>query len=505
MVDDPGQPIAESSPVPATLGGVPAVVVGDRRGELYALSLTTGSELPGWPADDGSGPIDSTPSVVNGPTGTLVAVGTGNDAQPAVGGYQAFTASGALAWYTRPSNPTTDGAPAVGVQAGLTVADQTGGGPELVMAGSLGQQAYALDATDGVPARGWPFFTSDSTHSTAAVADLYGTGRQEIVDGADQSAGTGRGQTYTDGGHLRIWSTTGQLICRADTTQVVDSSPAVGGFLPGGATGIVVGTGSFFAGASDSDVLVAFDTHCQQQWSLRLDGATGSSPALADLTGNGQLDVVEGTDQGTGGSGSVYAVDAATGQVLWEDAGLGRVVGSPVTADLAGTDVQDVIVPVVGAPGKPSETDVLDGRTGQVIAHLAVDLGVQNAPLVTDDPNGDVGITIAGYTGAVPGGQGIVEHYEIPSSDGAAAVGPGSWPMFHHDPQLTGDAGGTPAPGSVPACAVPAGALGGYALVAADGGVFSFGGQPFCGSMGGHHLNAPVVGMAEAPARGGYW
>jgi hypothetical protein len=36
---------------------------------------------------------------------------------------------------------------------------------------------------------------------------------------------------------------------------------------------------------------------------------------------------------------------------------------------------------------------------------------------------------------------------------------------------------------------------GGYWLDASDGGIFSFG-APFYGSMGGSHLNLPVVGMA---------
>jgi len=36
----------------------------------------------------------------------------------------------------------------------------------------------------------------------------------------------------------------------------------------------------------------------------------------------------------------------------------------------------------------------------------------------------------------------------------------------------------------------------GYWLVAADGGVFTFGDADFYGSMGGKHLNEPMVGMA---------
>ena len=41
--------------------------------------------------------------------------------------------------------------------------------------------------------------------------------------------------------------------------------------------------------------------------------------------------------------------------------------------------------------------------------------------------------------------------------------------------------------------------------MASDGGIFSFGDPTFDGSMGGSHLNAPIVGMAATPDGGGYW
>ena len=44
----------------------------------------------------------------------------------------------------------------------------------------------------------------------------------------------------------------------------------------------------------------------------------------------------------------------------------------------------------------------------------------------------------------------------------------------------------------------------GYWLVARDGGIFSFGGAPFCGSTGNLPLNRPIVGMAGSPGPG-YW
>jgi len=49
------------------------------------------------------------------------------------------------------------------------------------------------------------------------------------------------------------------------------------------------------------------------------------------------------------------------------------------------------------------------------------------------------------------------------------------------------------------------GGIGGYWLVASDGGVFSFGNAGFHGSAGNLKLVKPVVGMAATPDGGGYW
>jgi hypothetical protein len=44
--------------------------------------------------------------------------------------------------------------------------------------------------------------------------------------------------------------------------------------------------------------------------------------------------------------------------------------------------------------------------------------------------------------------------------------------------------------------AASTGAGTGLLLAAADGGVFAFGNARYLGSMAGHHLNAPIVGIA---------
>jgi hypothetical protein len=54
-------------------------------------------------------------------------------------------------------------------------------------------------------------------------------------------------------------------------------------------------------------------------------------------------------------------------------------------------------------------------------------------------------------------------------------------------------------------CHPPSTTPGGYRLVASDGGIFSFGNLPFCGSTGSITLDKPVVGIASTPDGGGYW
>lgn len=440
---DTGHPIALSSPNVATLEGEQAVVVGDRSGHVYAFSLATGRAVKGWPASTGGVPVDSTPSVAElspGSPDETVFVGVGNSARPKQGGYEAFNADGTERWFVDVKNPPTD--PKAGrtsaVQASLAVGDLQGTGPSIV-APSLGQEEYAINANSGRVLPGFPWFTSDSGFSTPALADLYGKGQTDIVEGGDQTAGIAYGSHYQDGGHLRVLSPEGNfgtgnpsggLKCHYDTDQVVQSSPAVGPFLAGESLGIAVGTGTYWAHASSTNKLLAFGARCNLVWTASLDGSTGSSPALADVQGDGVLDVVEGTDNGHGG-GSVYALEGATGSVLWRRGVRGEVIGGVVTAELS-KGHQDVVVPTThGAV-------VLNAMTGRLIESLVPYLGLQDSPLVTRDPNGTVGITLAGYNGY---NQGEIVHFQLAGSRWGDLDEAGTWPMFHDNPQLTGSVG----------------------------------------------------------------
>jgi hypothetical protein len=518
MADAP-HPIALSSPNVADLKGVPSVVVGDGEGHLFALALSNGQPVPGWPATTGGIPIDSTPSVaalVPGSPDDSVFVGVGGAATPRQGGYEAFNPDGARRWYVPVRNPASDrtaGATSA-VIASLAVGDLQGGSPDVV-APSVGQEEYALNAATGATLAGFPWFTADSGFSTPALASLYGDGRTYIVEGGDQTAGLADGVLYTRGGHVRVLAptgtqgtqskTTGGLQCTYNPGQGIESSPAVGQFLLDGAVGIAVGAGTFPPGGAEADKVWALGTHCNLAWQATLDGVTQSSPALADLMGNGTLSVVEGTNRAKLG-GSVFALAGATGSVLWRQSVGAQVIGSVVTADF-GQGYQDVVVPTTNG------ARVLDGKTGQVIAELGPCLGLQNSPLVTDDPNGTIGVTLAGYDGH---NDGKVEHYELVGSSGASVDETGAWPMFHHDPQLTGNAG-VPSAGSPPTgpgdrapsaagegCQAPSWPNG-YYEVSIAGTVYRFGGVAMCGPGPTLALAQPIVGMATVPDGGGYW
>jgi hypothetical protein len=436
MVTD-GSPISLSSPNVATLGGAGAVVVGDQGGHIYAFSLAGGAVVAGWPATTGGAPVDSTPSVAvlgSRSANDTVFIGAGSAGAPHEGGYEAFSPDGHELWYVAVHNPGASYKSAV--VASLAVGDLQGSTD--VVAPSVGQDQDAINAATGAVLPGFPWFQGDGDYATPALADLYGTGKTDIVEGGGQTAGLAYGVQYVQGGHVRVVAPTGNagtksrsggLICDYHPHESVESSPAVGRFLGGGAEGIAVGTGDYWSGAPGMDAVFAFDRHCHLAWSTKLDGLTTSSPALADLSGKGALEVVEGTNNQHGG-GSVYALNGATGSVLWHQSALGEVIGGVVTDNL-GAGYQNVIVTGTGG------AEVLDGRTGQVLATLEQGVGLQNSALVTDDPNGSIGITVAGYNSQ---DIGTVEHFQLSGSRGADVDQPGAWPMFHHDPRLSGNA-----------------------------------------------------------------
>jgi hypothetical protein len=463
------QIIAQSSPALAMIDGSasdpkPAVVVGDRIGRLHAVDLATGRDRVLYSS---SIPIDAPPSAAPVGPGALDTVffGRGNQAiacqgpDGAWGGYTAVRADGTVLWKAKVNNPPGDTSCAHnGVMAGMALV--TIKGALSVVGMSLGQAEHGFVAATGAPLAGWnPWFQADSSTSTVAVARLNGpTGQPSLIEGGDSTQGNAYGVQYANGGHVRIIRAQGNkgtpgsngLTCSFNTYaqggQIVAASPAVGGFLSGGATGIASGQGYFAPYGGPVNRLWVLNTSCQKVWSAKTDFLT-SSPIVVDVNGDGKLDVVVGTqDVSTGGStanGSVYAFDGATGRLLWRTA-TGSVVGSLAAADLRGTGHADVVVPTVD--GGHGGLQILDGADGNQLWSTSEAVS-QGTPLITADPGGTIGITLAGYHGVLVNHEvrlaGTIRHFTIDGSSAENLAHPlTSWLEFHHDPKLSGNVAG---------------------------------------------------------------
>ncbi len=402
--NDAGLPIVISSPNVADLQGTPAVVVGDRAGNVLAYDLATGSIVPGRPYGDGGISIDASRSI--SPDGSTVYVGLGNASDPDAGSYLALDQFGRPLWDKAAPVSSDKASSASGVNASMAIGvlqDQTA-----VTAGNLGQAQYALNAGTGAALPGWnPWFSGDSEVSTPAIADLFGNQNNEVIEGIGTTAGNLFGQQYSQGGHVRVIRQTGNigqrypnggLDCQLTTDEAVSSSPAVGHFLANGEEGIATGTSDYFAGLgqpgayTDTVIAMAPTTSgtCTQAWVTKLDGNTSSGPALADALGNGSLQVIEGTYSPNTFSGTVYVLNGSDGSVAWSSPLAGGDIGSISTVDPDGQGYQDLLVPTIAG------VEVLDGRSGDLITTLGEGDGFQSTPLVTNDPNGTIGITIAG-------------------------------------------------------------------------------------------------------------
>jgi len=423
----------ESSPVVAHLSTT-AAVVGALDGKVYGFDLATGSDEPGWPVATPD-PVNSSPAAADvlGGGQDQIFVGSGEAAQTVAGacsggGTYAFASDGAVLWHHIGSDvDCADQA----FHSSFAIGDVTGNGVPDATIGALGLQSPSYTAATGGMNPGWPFFTDDTVFSSPALADLTGGGVPDVIMGGDATPGPGSFR----GGMTRAITGAGHLLWEFKVDEQVRSSPAIGTIDGSGQPSIVFGTGNFWqenGGAKDSTSIFSLTTAGQLKWRRDLGGDTLAGPALADVSGTGQPDIIEGT-AGTPANpdtGLIWVLDG-DGNPLPGWGGVtsagGVVIGTISTADLNGDGAQDLLVPTGGG------VFIYDGRTAQQVAALdAGQVSFQNTPLVTDDGGGSVGITTAGTR---PDGTGVVQHWRVAGGQ-LGAIG---WPMFHHDPQHTGN------------------------------------------------------------------
>lgn len=195
--------ITLSSPNVAVLNGSRAVVVGDQGGDVDAFALASGAPVPSWPASTGGVPVSSTPSVAvlgGAAPNDTVFVGVGSAGSAHEGGYEAFNPNGTKRWYVAVHNP---GASYVSAVAASLAVGHLQGSPDVV-GPSVGQEEDAINASTGAVLPGFPWFDGDGDFATPALADLYGNGETDIINGGGQTAAVAYGTKYPQGGHVRV-------------------------------------------------------------------------------------------------------------------------------------------------------------------------------------------------------------------------------------------------------------------------------------------------------------
>ncbi|MBA3943683.1 MAG: VCBS repeat-containing protein [Herpetosiphonaceae bacterium] len=320
-----------------------------------------------------------------------------------------------------------------GVASSPSIADLFGDGQKEIIYGAFDQHVYVKRA-DGSDLPGWPKFVRDTVWSSPAVADLFGDGRKEIIIGIDAHADPYYGDL--NGGYVKVYFPDGTEVpgWPQHRENPVYSSPAVGDLLGNGQNEIVVGS-SGFNGLGKQ--VTAYRPDGTTLWESTTVTPVGASPVLAHLRSTTLIDAAVMSDQGY-----LYAWDGRTGALLPGYPIQPRSIYGPegtgglVAGDYDGDGLDDLFASdgsqVAVIRGK--DAFQLTASTNPPGALPAYDANstLNNTPAL-GDLNGDGKLElVAGAANAgIP--QGRISAWELPASSGAT-----SWPLFRHDLPHTG-------------------------------------------------------------------
>jgi hypothetical protein len=330
----------------------------------------------------------------------------------------AFNAQGVL----RPGFPVTLPSEA---WSSVAVGDLDGDQHAELVFTTLGPELYAfhrdgseLRDGDGIPSTLGVFKVMGSGFNTGtpALAPLLGAGQPAIVYGSAD-------------GKLYAWKPDGTNFPGFPVTlgPPILGSIAVGRLDgPGGALSIVVpvSNGTIHVRLSNGSNRPGFPV------SVPPSGvAQGSSPALADMNGDGFTDIVVAS-----GTGRVYVFDRNgallapwTASSRFSPLTTDATIASPVVADINGDGVNDVVV-----GDESGALAALSGATGAMLPGFPITMAAEasGTPALCDcDHDGMTEIVAVDFGGTVH-----MWDYDFPFSP----AGPAPWPQFHQNARRTG-------------------------------------------------------------------
>jgi hypothetical protein len=141
---------------------------------------------------------------------------------------------------------------------------------------------------------------------------------------------------------------------------------------------------------------------------------------------------------------------------------------------------------------------VISGRRGVLVAMIGALTAWMALPALGGEPR------FLGSTGGISLSQPIVGMASTPDGEGYWLVAADGGIFTFGNAGFYGSTGSFRLNSPIVAMASTASGRG-YWMVAADGGIFSFGDARFFGSTGGTRLNQPIVGMTAHPDGTGYW